>query len=58
VLSDLGYRAGYNYCPDADQKKKAKSKPWAKAKQIWKRKIVPPPKKASTAPQGGPNERT
>ena len=39
-------------------KKKAKSKPRAKAKQIWKRKIVPPPKKASTAPQGGPDERT
>jgi len=39
-------------------KKKAKSKPRAKAKQIWKRKIVPPPKKASTAPLGGPNERT
>jgi len=39
-------------------KKKAKSKQWAKAKQIWKRKIVPPPNKASTAPQGGPNERT
>jgi len=39
-------------------KKKAKSKPWAKAKQIWKRKIVAPPKKASRAPQGGPDERT
>ncbi|XP_021321290.1 uncharacterized protein LOC110437236 [Sorghum bicolor] len=39
-------------------KKKAKSKPRAKAMQIWKRKIVPPPKKASTAPQGGPDERT
>jgi len=39
-------------------KKKAKSKPQAKAKQIWKRKIVPPPKKASIAPQGGPDERT
>jgi len=39
-------------------KKKAKSKPQAKAKQIWKRKILPPPKKASTAPQGGPDERT
>jgi len=33
-------------------KKKARSKPQAKAKQIWKRKIVRPPKKASTAPQG------
>jgi len=39
-------------------KKKAKSKPWVKAKQIWKRKIVPPPKKASTAPEGGTDERT
>jgi len=39
-------------------KKKAKSKPLAKAKQIWKRKIVPPPMKASIAPQGGPDERT
>jgi len=39
-------------------KKKAKSIPWAKAKQIWKRKIVPPPKKECTAPEGGPNERT
>jgi len=39
-------------------KKKAKSKPRAKAKLIWKRKIVPPPEKASTAPQGSLDERT
>jgi len=36
-------------------KKKAKSKPREKAKQVWKRKIVHPPKKASTTPQGGPD---
>ena len=39
-------------------KKEAKSKPRAKAKQIWKWKIVPPPEKAPTAPQGSPDERT
>jgi len=39
-------------------KKKAKSKPRAKAYQIWMRKIVPPPRKVSTTPEGSPDKRT